>query len=104
MKGLKVHVAVTLEREKTYFALKDKSLCASFINGGKLKQFRLEPKPSSYYICKTTSGESAWCKTSISTLQITNNARKTLIKRKHLFAACQEVGFKADNQDLCQVV
>ena len=98
--------------KETIFCLKDKSSCSSFMNGGKHKQFQFEPKPDSYYICKTTSGESAWCNISISDFQITNktlfkqdlDSRKTWIEWKHLFAATKEATSSMDKQDLKQVV
>lgn len=95
------------------FCLKLKSSCQSYLNGGKHKTTRFEPKPNTYYICRNSTGESAWSNYTISQQQIKNktsfikdlHSSKTLVEWKILFQACKQVDASTGNdEDFKQVV
>ena len=60
------------------FCIKTKSNCSSYSNGGKHKQNTFSPLEDHYYICKSVTGDSAWCQHALPALRIIN---KTLFNK-----------------------
>ena len=94
------------------FCVKTKASCSSYQKGGKHKQRSFKPSPMTYYITRTTAGESAWTDHCIADEDIANKTlfkkdlmtSKTIVEWKALFEVYKVLSSDATEDVLDQTV